>query len=123
MGKTSLQPFKIGNSRNIEVIVRDKDTKTPIDISGDKFYFTVKDHPDHDDTDAVVQASVTAPGDANSVNGIAIIPVSSVDTSNVEAGNYYYDISWLKLTSNPGQKVTVEQGKVGFSHPITRAAS
>ena len=121
--KGILEPFKIGNSRNLEVTIRNRITKVPIDITGDKFYFTVKDTPDQPDTAAVVQASVVAPADSNSAAGIAIIPVSTSDTTGVEPGNYFYDISWIKTVSAPGEKITIVEGKVGFSQPVTLAQS
>lgn len=121
--KGSLEDFTVGQTRNIEVIVKDKRTNLPVDISGDKFYFTVKDTPDQPDAAAVIQTSVIAPADANSTNGIAIIPVSSADTAAVEPGNYYYDISWVRTVSAPGDVLPVEQGTIGFYYPVTRAAS
>ena len=119
-----LKPFKVGNSRIIKVTVKDKDTKSAIDISGDKFYFTVKDSAALEDTDAVVQANIVAPADANSVAGIVFIPITTDDTKNVAPGDYEYDIVWLKLTTDPGPPVgrdTIEQGTVNFAMSVTRA--
>ena len=116
----TLKPFKIGNSRNIRVTVKDSATGNAIDITGDKFYFTVKDTADHDDTSALVQESVVASG-ANATNGIAIINVPAASTSSVSPGTYEFDIVWLKLTTAPGDRETVVQGDVGFEYPVTRA--
>ena len=117
----TLKPFKVGNSRRVKIIIRDAVTKAAVDITGDKFYFTVKDSVNLEDSDAEVQSSVVAPADDNSTNGIAIIPVSVADTSAVTPGSYYYDIAWLKLASEPGDKVTVQDGNVSFQEAITRA--
>jgi hypothetical protein len=119
---TKLKPFKIGNSRNIRVTVKDSVTGNPIDITGDKFYFTVKDTADHTDTDAVVQESVVAAG-ANATSGIAIINVPAASTTSVTPGTYEFDIVWLKLTSAPGDRETILQGDVDFAYPVTRAQS
>jgi hypothetical protein len=119
----TLKPLKIGNSRNIKVTIRDKVTKAVIDVSGDKFYFTVKDSVDVVDSDADLQVSAVAPADTNSQNGIAIIPVLSGDTSSVVPGTYNYDIVWLKLTSAPGERDTLQQGTVDFSQAVTRATT
>lgn len=119
-----LKPFKVGNSRVIKVTIKDKSTKLPIDISGDKFYFTVKDSADLADASAVVQANVLAPADANSIAGTAFIPVTTDDTKDVTPGDYHYDIVWLKLASDagpPAGRDTIEQGTVNFEMSVTRA--
>ncbi|RLA60688.1 MAG: hypothetical protein DRQ89_12450 [Epsilonproteobacteria bacterium] len=117
----TLKPIKIGNSRNIKATLRDKVTKAAIDISGDKFYFTVKDSADQEDSDAVVQVSTVAPADATSQAGIVIIPVSAADTASVIPGTYDYDLVWLKLASAPGERDTLQHGTVYFEQAVTRA--
>ena len=119
----SLEDLSIGQTRNIEVRVRDKVTKAAIDITGDKFYFTVNDNKDQPDAAAALQSSVIAPADANSTAGIAIIPVSAASTGAVEPGNYFYDITWVRTVSAPGDVLLVEDGTIGFYYPVTRAAS
>lgn len=118
-----LKPFIIGNSKNIKVTVTDKVTKTPIDVTGDKFYFTVKENVGQEDVDAVVQESVTVPAGADATNGIAIIPVPASATSSVEPDTYLADVVWLKLSSAPGERETVFQSEVNFVQAVTRAQS
>jgi hypothetical protein len=117
---SGLDGFRIGNSRNIQVTITNRITKAGIDITGDKIYFTVKDHSDEQDSDAAIQASVVASGD-DATNGIAIIPVTSEMTAAVLAGTYYYDVVWLRLTSAPGQRLPVLDGTVSFSQAVTHA--
>jgi len=119
----TLKPIRSGNSRNLKITIRDSSTKLPIDISGDKFYFTVKDSADLEDADAALQTSVVAPANATSVAGIVIIPVAAADTATVEPGSYVYDIVWLKLTSAPGERDTIQEGDVSFSKAVTNAQS
>lgn len=119
-----LKPFKVGNSRIIKVTIKDKDTKSAIDISGDKFYFTVKNSADLEDSSSAVQVSIVAPADSNSAGGIVFIPITTADTKDVTPGDYDYDIVWLKLTTDPGPPVgrdTIEQGTVNFAMSVTRA--
>lgn len=115
--------MQVGTSRNLKVTIRDSVTKAPIDISGDKFYFTVKNSPNLDDTDAVVQVSTVTPNDATSQAGIAIIPVTASDTASVDPGSYVYDIMWLKLTSSPGEREPVLAGDISFEQAVTHAQS
>jgi hypothetical protein len=117
----TLKPMQVGTSRNLKVTIKDKVTKLPIDVSGDKFYFTVKNTPDLDDADAVVQVSVVTPNDATSQAGIAIIPVTASDTTSVDPGSYVYDIMWLKLTSSPGDREPVVAGDISFEQAVTHA--
>lgn len=119
----TLKPLRSGNSRNMRITVRDKATKAAIDITGDKFYFTVKEHIGQPDTEAVVQSSVVAPAGADATNGIVILPVTAADTMNVESNTYNYDIVWLKLVSAPGERDTVQEGEVSFSKAVTDAQS
>lgn len=120
---SKLADFAIGNSRRIKVTILDDTTGTPIDISGDKLYFTLKDDAADDDTLAVLQAPYTIPGDANAALGIAYLPITAAETAAVPAGQYLYDVVWLRLTSSPGDRHTVDEGKVGFYYPVTHSQS
>ncbi|PNV83835.1 MAG: hypothetical protein C0610_16790 [Desulfobacteraceae bacterium] len=115
-----MKPFRVGNSKNIKVTVTDKVTKSAVDITGDKFYFTIKDAASEDDSQAAVQVSVVASG-TEAQNGIVVIKVAASDTLAVEVGQYEYDIVWLKLTSAPGERETIEQGAVDFQRAVTHA--
>lgn len=119
----TLKPFRSGNSRNLRITIRDKTTKLPIDVTGDKFYFTVKDSLGMDDAAAALQVSAVAPVGTDATGGIAVIPVPSASTAPVEPGSYLYDIVWLKLTSAPGERDTIQEGDVSFSKAVTDAQS
>lgn len=122
ISKINLGPIGIGNSRNITVTVTDRYTKLPIDVSGDKFYFTVKDSAFQDDLEAVLQSSVI-PSGAVAVQGKAIIPLTAAQTAAVEAGSYVYDIVWLRTASSPGDRLPVKSGIVSFEPTVTHATS
>lgn len=117
---SKLKPFIIGNSKNIKVTVRDKVTKAVIDISGDKFYFTVKESLEHADTEAVIQESVVASG-LDATNGIVIIPIPASSTSSVNPETYIADVVWLKLVSAAGERETIFQDEISFTRAVTRA--
>lgn len=119
----TLKPFRSGNSRNLRITIRDKVTKAPIDITGDKFYFTVKDSVGLSDADAALQASVVAPVGTDATGGIVVIPVPAASTALVEPGSYLYDIVWLKLVSEPGGRDTIQEGDVSFAKAVTDAQS
>jgi len=118
----NLGSFKIGLSRDIAVTVKDRDTKAAIDVTGDKFYFTVKNYSHEDDADAVLQTSVVASG-SDALAGKAIIAVSADDTGLVQANSYWYDIIWIRTVSYPGKRVPVKNGMVSFERSITHATS
>jgi hypothetical protein len=113
-----LSPLGVGTSRKFKISVVDT-TGGAIDVSGDKFYFTIKKLPETEDAAADVQVNVVAPVDANSVNGIVFITALAADTAGVSPGTYQYDCMWLKLTSAPGEREPVQRGEISFYQPVT----
>lgn len=122
VSKINLGPIGIGNSRNITVVVTDKYTKLPVNISGDKFYFTVKNNAYEDDAEAVLQSSVI-PSGAVAAAGKAIIPLTTAQTAVVEPGSYVYDIVWIRTTTAPGERLPVKDGIVSFEPTVTTATT
>jgi hypothetical protein len=45
------------------------------------------------------------------------------DTLQVAPGSYSYDITWLSVVSDPGNRHSVQQGSVSFVRPVTLAQS
>lgn len=86
---TSSITIKKECSYSIPFTVKDS-TGTAIDITGQTVFFTVKKSPggSEDDSDAVIQKTITAFDDPT--NGKGTLVLDSTDT-NVELGNYVYD--------------------------------
>lgn len=116
--EVDLAPMGIGTSRRFKITVVDT-SGAAIDVSGDKFYFTVKKDAENVDAAADVQVSQVAPADANSIAGTVFITVLAADTVDVTPGEYAYDCMWLKLTSNPGEREPVQRGRIPFYQPVT----
>ena len=117
----NLHPIRIGDSRLIKVVIRDASNNQPINIAGDKFFFTVKDSNDLADVDAALQVEVPAISGADSTGGTMLLNVPKAATLAVPAGYYFYDITWLSSSSDPGNRHLIQQGGVSFVMPVTRA--
>lgn len=118
----NLKTLRRGKSRSYGITITEDDG-TPIDVTGDKFYLTIKKHPTHPDTEALLQASYLAPNDAGSQAGEARIQITTTQSLNLPVGTFEYDISWLRLTSSPGDVVTVQTGKIAIAQGITLATT
>ncbi len=118
--ETNLDPIGIGNSAAFTIEVRDS-AGAAIDVTGDKFYLTIKEHPEADDDTAQVQVAVVAPAGAESAAGDVPITVLANDTDGATAGTYHYDCLWLKLVSAPGEREPVQRGRVELYYTPTAA--
>ena len=116
----NLEPLGIGNSTAFTVEVRNSAGEA-IDVTGDKFYLTVKEHPEADDDTAQVQVSVVAPAGAESTAGDVPITLLAADTVGATAGTYHYDCLWLKLVSAPGERESVQHGRIELYYTATTA--
>jgi hypothetical protein len=117
----NLDPIRIGDSHMIQVSVRDASNNQPVNIAGDKFFFTVKDSKNLADADAVLQVEATALAGSSSAGGVMLLNVPKADTLAVPAGSYFYDITWLSSASDPGNRHPIQQGGVSFILPVTLA--
>jgi hypothetical protein len=92
-------------ARDIIVTVKD-DSGTPIDITGDTFYFTVKEQYDDDATDAasIISKSVSV---VSGTTGQTQFTITENDTS-IEPKTYFYDV-WRKVST--GSQYVIKQGK------------
>lgn len=71
---------------------------TPVDLTGYKFWITVKTNVADLDADAVLQVSTTAgdhPAD-DEVNGIVYLYIPASVTKTVPAGEYFYDVQMMQ---------------------------
>lgn len=106
-----------GDSRNIDVTIKDADGAA-IDITGGTVFFTVNASDDpSDDTAAVITKDVTSHTDA--ANGLSRIALTASDTE-VDAGEYYYDIQYVDSGGNVSSR---EKGELVVESDITRRTS
>jgi hypothetical protein len=78
-------------------VIKDKNGD-PVNITGYKLFFTVKEKLTDLDNVALIQKTVTCPSNDDSVAGIGFISLSSTDT-NIPIANYVYD---MKIQQNSG---------------------
>jgi hypothetical protein len=90
-----IDDMRIGDEFNLELRLTDL-AGSPQNITGYKFWITLKTSLDDADIDAVLQFSSTAGNNVNDdiVGGIAYLCVPSSMTKLIPAGAYFYDVQY-----------------------------
>jgi hypothetical protein len=90
-----IEDFRQGDTVKLKIVY---DTTT--DVTGFKYWFTVKTSFDDPDTAAVMQVETTAGDhvDDDLVNGVIYIVAPASSTAAIPTGKYYYDIQELSLS-------------------------
>ena len=88
-----LPDMRAGDDYNIQLTVNDL-AGVPVNITGYKFWFTVKTSFSDLDANAIFQFVTTVGDNANDValSGICFISVPAAVTKLIAAGSYFYDI-------------------------------
>jgi hypothetical protein len=108
-----------GDSDNYGVIFKKADG-TLYNIKNWVVFFTLKTNRDLPDSQASLQKVVTVFSDSTSgTTGSANIPIIPSDTTNLEPGEYDFDIS---VCTNSSANYTVLKGKFDLEYDITRSA-
>lgn len=108
-----------GDTDNIAVTFKRADGSV-YNIKNWSVFFTMKTNRDLADAQASLQKIVTSFSDTTSgTSGSANIPILPADTSNLELGEYDFDIS---VCTNLGENYTVVRGKAELEYDITRTA-
>ena len=121
MKLVTLKPVRTGDTKIIKLTIRDAITNDVVDVSGDSFYFTLKDDKDVPDASAALQVNYTAPANATSAGGVVLLRLSPANTVNLTPGSYHYDITWASAVSSPGDRRLIQQGTVSVVSSVTRA--
>ena len=108
-----------GDSDNYGVIFKKADG-TLYNIKNWVVFFTVKTNRDLPDSQASLQKVVTVFSDSTSgTTGSANIPILPSDTTNLEPGEYDFDVS---VCTNSSANYTVLRGKLDLEYDVTRSA-
>jgi hypothetical protein len=85
--------FRVGDDYNIKLTVNDV-AGIAVDITGYKFWLTLKASYDNSDAQAAMQFVTTVGDNVNdeALNGICYLTVPASVTKQVPVGRYYYDI-------------------------------
>ena len=94
-----LPDMRVGDDYTIQLTVADEN-QLAVNITGYKFWFTMKSAFTDLDAAAVLQFSTTVGDNANddAVNGICFISVPASQTKTIPTGSYYYDIQQKTAT-------------------------
>ena len=87
------------------------------DITGFRFYFTLKNSFDELDADAVLQYSTTAGSGTldTPLLGSCVMTVPAASTASVAPGGYFYD---LQAADNGGHVVTLVPPLSDYNHKL-----
>lgn len=97
-----IKKFIRGDTRAINVTVTDS-AGAAVDLTGGTVFFTLNASSDPtDDTDAVVEKSVTSHTDPT--HGLTTITLDHADTDSLAADIYYYDIQFVDAQGNVTSK-------------------
>jgi len=113
----NLKPFARGDDWTIKYTMTDE-SGTPIDITGNTYWVTLKANRTDSDPGAA-QVSVVASG-TNATNGIVIVAISSTVTATITPGTYFYD---LQEVDTLGNVYTLLLGRVKVERDITISTS
>ena len=110
-----------GDTRTIKFAVTDSNGDA-VDITGYKFYCSLKSEETDLDAAAAMSVSTTVGDDArdDAAGGICYLTLSSSDTDDITPGVYYYDIQ-RATNDTPPKVATLESGRVRVLADITRA--
>jgi hypothetical protein len=92
----------------------------PFDLTGYTLTFTVKlptSLSGASDAGAPLQVVYVCPADADTIAGIAYIPLTETDT-RITAGKYVYDIQFV---DGDGNKVSTRRKEIEFVEDVTKA--
>lgn len=90
----------------------------PVDITGFKFYFTVKSSIDDADGSAIHQESWTS--HTSPTEGVTTFEFTVSETDALTAGEYIYDISFL-TDDSPVKKFIPFTGNLIIQIPVTKS--
>lgn len=105
-----------GDDYSVAIAVKDENAAA-IDITGWKFWITIKSNESDADGSAVVQKAVTSHDDPT--NGLTTVSLSNSDTDSL-LGKYFYDIQFKKAD---GKVKTLMYGVIDFKYDYTRTTS
>jgi hypothetical protein len=114
------------DDRTLSLVINDHNDD-PVDLTGAKVTFTVKEKMGDPDDQAVFQKKNTeaggGPSEINVINptgGSAEIYIVPADTEDVNPGNYMWDV---QVTLANGKTYTVLRGRVTFKEDVTKATA
>ena len=109
-----MNPIYRGDNNSYTLSFKDS-TNSPIDITGWKIYFTMKQRLDQLDSEACLRTDVTTHDDE--INGLSSIHLSNGQTDLLIPGIYFYDIQVKKADHTI---LTIVSGQIEVKADVTR---
>jgi len=102
-------------------VIKDE-SGTPINITGGKLYFTLKNSVSDPDPGALQLTSATGEGITitDAPNGAATMTMTSAQTAALNVQTYYYDIQYK---SSSGEIFTLARGTMTVESDVTQSTS
>ena len=113
--ETQLPPIVQGDDWDYKITISKEGTG--LDITGDKFFFTLKLDKDVADVSAELQHDETVAGGTDADNGIHYISVPRTKTVTLEPATHNYDIQWWD--SSADKLKTIALGEVTVQQQVT----
>ncbi len=111
--------IKKGTQYTKTITVRDKVTKKPINITGYKFYFTIKTGLSVADGSATLQQNWTS--HTSPTEGITTWTLTETESNALTAGNYIFDFVFIDAGGIKGEPFL--EGNLEVVTPVTQAVS
>jgi hypothetical protein len=117
--QTDLSDIIRGDTFTLSLLMLDKLTQVPIDVSGRQVTLTLKTSTGLSDADASAQGTETLPNDANSQNGVIVVSLSADATKLLQGSTrYVYDVELRDGSS----VLTLMLGRVRVIADVTRGS-
>ncbi|MBF0115664.1 MAG: hypothetical protein HQM04_11575 [Magnetococcales bacterium] len=116
--KANLSPLYRGDTREFAFEFTDG-AGQPVNITGHALWFTMKQNMNDEDSEAVFQKQIVFPASPQSLQGEAVLTLTSAETDLIAPGIYVFDFQRV-IPDNPPVVKTLISGKITILPDITR---
>ncbi len=117
--KANLSPLYRGDTREFAFEFTDS-AGEPVNITGHELWFTMKQNMNDEDSEAVFQRKIVFPDCPQSLQGEAVLTLTSAETDLFVPGVYVFDFQRV-IPDNPPVVKTLMSGKITILPDITRS--
>ncbi|MBF0214559.1 MAG: hypothetical protein HQM00_13525 [Magnetococcales bacterium] len=108
-----------GDTKVFALTFKTRPEGLPIDITGHRLWFTMKQSTDNTDEEAVLQKSIIFPETPASASGLGFLTLTSAETRAIRPGVYLYDMQWV-IEGDPPVVMTLSFGRINVLPDVTR---
>jgi len=114
--RTTIEVMR-GDTFDIPITLKVSEPEGPLDITGYEFTFTAKHSSEQPDSEALVQVTVPAGANSQSIDGEIVVPINATESANLPRGRVSFDV---QMTTPAGQVYTILHGDLFITGDITR---